>query len=151
MAAPKGNNYWQFRDKHGRNHKYEPEELWKEFISYSKWLEEHPLKEQLVFHSQGEITKTDSPKMRAMTLKGFHLFADISNSTWINYKNNKDFLTITTRIHDAIYTQKFEGAAATLLHPNIIARDLGLTDKKEVETSDVIKYKNVSKQFPDKE
>jgi hypothetical protein len=31
-----------------------------------------------------------------------------------------------------ILDQKFTGAAADLLNPNIIARDLGLTDKKEV-------------------
>ena len=31
-----------------------------------------------------------------------------------------------------IKTQKFEGAAAELLNANIIARDLGLADKKEL-------------------
>ena len=31
-----------------------------------------------------------------------------------------------------IYTQKFEGSAAGLLNPNIIARDLGLNDKQEL-------------------
>ena len=30
-----------------------------------------------------------------------------------------------------IRTQKFEGAAAELLNPNIIARDLGLADRSE--------------------
>lgn len=35
-----------------------------------------------------------------------------------------------TRVEQIIRQQKFEGAAAELLNPNIIARDLGLADKK---------------------
>ena len=133
MAAPKQNKYWQFRDKHGRDYKYKPEELWTELIAYAEWVEDNPLLEQLTFHAQGTITKTDSPKMRAMTLKGFQLFADISHTTWDNYEKNEDFIAITTRIRDVIYTQKFEGAASNLLQPNIIARELGLREHSEQE------------------
>jgi hypothetical protein len=35
-----------------------------------------------------------------------------------------------------IYEQKFTGAAADLLNPNIIARDLGLADKQDHQSSD---------------
>ncbi len=133
MPAPEGNNYWQFRDKHGRDFKYTPEKLWEEFIAYDTWVRENPLKEQLIFHAQGVITKTDATKMRAMTLKGFQLFADISHTTWDNYEKNEDFVAIATCIRDAIYTYKFEGASATLLNPNIIARDLGLVDKQQTD------------------
>ena len=35
-----------------------------------------------------------------------------------------------------IYEQKFTGAAAGLLNPNIIARDLGLADKTDHASSD---------------
>lgn len=133
MAAPKGNSYWQFRDKHGRDYKYTPDELWKEFCDYSEWLENNPLFEEKGFAFQGCVTKEQFSKMRAMTLKGFCLFADIEMQTFTNYKANKDFLGITTRIEDCIYTQKFEGAAAELLSPNIIARDLGLSEKQDVK------------------
>ena len=43
-------------------------------------------------------------------------------------QNDKDFLSVITRIENIIFTQKFTGAAADLLNPNIIARDLGLMD-----------------------
>lgn len=132
MAAPKGNQYWQFRNKHGRDFKYDPELLWNEFIDYSKWIEDSPLYEMKVFPYKGDITTATIPKMRAMTVTGFCLFADIDFVTWKNYQKNKDFINITTRIEDCIKSQKFEGAAAELLNPNIIARDLGLTDKKEI-------------------
>lgn len=133
MAAHLGNNYWQFAGKHGRDYKYQPKELWEEFCRYAQWLEDNPLLERKGFAFQGVVTKEDFPKLRAMTLTGFYLFADIDAQTFANYSKNKEFFGITTRIRNAIYTQKFEGAAAELLNPNIIARDLGLIDKQDVK------------------
>ena len=46
---------------------------------------------------------------------------------------NKDFIGITTQIKKVIYSQKFEGAAADMLNANIIARELGLSDKVQNE------------------
>jgi hypothetical protein len=149
MPAEKGNKYWQFRDKHGRDHKYTPETLWDEAVDYFNWVEQNPLWESVLVskgivvnkgtENEQTVYSTSMPKMRAMTLKAFQLFADISHTTWDNYCNNKDFVAITTRIKDTIYSQKFEGAAATLLNPNIIARDLGLTDNQKFEHSGEIK------------
>ena len=129
-----GNNYWQFRNKHGRDHKYTPAALWEEALEYFEWIENNPLKEEKVFHSQGLITKTNSNKMRAMTETSFCLFADIDRTTWNDYKHNSDFTHVTARISDIIRSQKFQGASADLLNPNIIARDLGLADKHEIES-----------------
>lgn len=44
----------------------------------------------------------------------------------------KGFSDICTRVREIIYEQKFTGAAAGLLNPMIIARDLSLRDKSEV-------------------
>lgn len=38
-------------------------------------------------------------------------------------------------VETTIYTQKFEGAAVGAFNSNIIARDLGLADKKEIDAS----------------
>ena len=132
MAAPKGNKYWQFRDKHGRDYQYTPEELWEEAIEYFEWIEKNPLIEAKLVTYQGESKLEDVPHMRAMTISGFCTFVDISHTTWDNYKANKDFVAIITCIEEIIKTQKFEGAAAEFLNPNIIARDLGLVDKKRL-------------------
>lgn len=142
MAAKKGNQYWEFREKHGRNHKYTPEGLWKEAVDYFNWIEDNPLKEEKLFSFQGEVTKESADKMRAMTIMGFCLFADICEKTFANYRDNKDFIQVITRIEKVIYSQKFEGAAADLLNPNIIARDLGLKDKSEIRNinEDVVNY-----------
>jgi poly(A) polymerase Pap1 len=47
-----------------------------------------------------------------------------------------DFSTVITDIEKTIYTQKFQGASADLLNANIIARDLGLSDKTELTGKD---------------
>ena len=44
-------------------------------------------------------------------------------------------MEVITRIRETAYNQKFTGAAADLLNANIIARDLGLSDKKEMNVN----------------
>jgi len=133
---PKQNNYWQFRNKHGRDHKYTPEALWKEAEKYFQWVEDNPLWKMKLFAYQGLITKANVPKMRAMTITAFCLFADICPNTWKNYKETNDFMPVTKRIEKVVYSQKFEGASADLLNANIIARDLGLKERTDVTTDD---------------
>jgi hypothetical protein len=71
-----------------------------------------------------------------MTEEGFCLFADIGYTTFCDYSRKEDFSQVVTRIKQTIRQQKFTGAAAELLNPNIIARDLGLSDKKDHTSSD---------------
>ena len=66
--------------------------------------------------------------MRAMTIDGLCLFLDIDLKTWANWRNDNDFFPVVARAETVIRSQKFAGAAADLLNPNIIARDLGLKD-----------------------
>lgn len=129
MAAPKGNKYWQMRDKHGRGYAYSPEELWNEAIKYFEWVEKNPLIEQKPFVFQGKVIMAKVKKMRAMTIGGFCLFADINKDTFFTYRNNKDFSDVVIQIEEIIKEQKFTGAAADLLNANIIARDLALRDE----------------------
>ena len=78
----------------------------------------------------------DLPKMRAMTIGGLCIFLDIDRTTWIEYASREGFSQVTTRVEAVIRDQKFTGASAGLLNPNIIARDLGLADKSEVTGKD---------------
>ena len=70
-----------------------------------------------------------------MTIMGLCQFLDISEDAWADYRVRQDFGGVTTRVEQAIRQQKFEGAAAEFLNPNIIARDLGLRDKQELSGS----------------
>ena len=140
MAAPRGNQFWKLRNKHGREKLFSsPELLWEAACEYFQWCDTHPLKEEKVFHHQGKIVKHNSNKLRAYTLTGLCLYLDCSTQYFRNFEDNnsesKDFMAVITRIKETIFTQKFEGASADLLNANIIARDLGLADKKDI-TSD---------------
>lgn len=129
-----GSKFWQARSSHGRNPIFgSPEELWACCCQYFEWTDENPLYENRPFSLNGEIIIKQIPKMRAMTKQGMCLFLEITLQTWENYKVKDDFFDITRKVEQIIYDQKFSGAAAELLNANIIARDLGLSDKKDMD------------------
>lgn len=132
MAAPKGNDFWKVRSSHGRSPLFaSADALWEACIEYFDWVDANPLWEDKVTSFQGINTHEPVAKMRAMTISGLCIFLDIDHTTWADYRTRKGFSPIVTRVEEIIRTQKFEGASADLLNPNIIARDLGLADKQE--------------------
>lgn len=132
MAAPKGNKFWERRSSHGRKPLFDsPETLWSVCCEYFDWVDNNPLWEAKLTSYQGVNKVEKLPKMRAMTIEGLCLFLDIDQQTWANYRAKDDFLGVVTRAESVIRSQKFAGAAAELLNPNIIARDLGLKDGHE--------------------
>lgn len=138
MAAPKGNQFWKARSKHGRDKKIASAELLKEACEeYFQWVEDNPLQEERLFAYQGVVTKENAYKMRAMTIDGLCIFLDIESHTWRNWREDKDFLPVIDWAEKIIRNQKFTGAAADLLNANIISRDLGLADKQEIEQTGV--------------
>jgi hypothetical protein len=133
MAAPVGNRFWEERSSHGRAPIFAtPDDLWAAAVEYFAWVDDNPLYEDKLVTFQGAATHEPVAKMRAMTLSGLCIFLDIGRRTWDDYDSRQDFLPVTSRISEIIRTQKYEGAAADLLNPNIIARDLGLADKQEI-------------------
>ena len=133
MAAPKGNQFWKIRSRSGPKTIFgTPEKLWSQSVNYFEWCEKHPLMASEVVKFQGTATLTKVPKLRAMTITGLCIYLGITTETWYEYKKTrKDLSDIITQVDNIIRTQKFEGAAAELLNPNIIARDLGLVDKQD--------------------
>lgn len=117
----------------GRPRKFpHPNDLWEACLEYFAWVEAHPLKEQKVFHHQGEITHTTVDRMRAMTIRSLCLFLEIDQSTFFEYAKRDGFSKVCAVVKDAIFDQKLIGAAANMLNASIIARDLGLADKREI-------------------
>lgn len=111
------------------------EQLEKACQEYFTWNAENPLMETVASAGKDGWSKTQIPRMRAMTIMGLCLFLEISNDTWYAYKrgdHGQEFSDICTRVEAAIRNQKFEGAAGGFLNASIIARDLGLADKKEI-------------------
>lgn len=140
-----GNQFWKLRSKHGRDKLFaSPELLWEEACKYFEWIDANPLQEEVVFHSNGVITKDFLNKKRPYTIQGLCLYLDC-NAVYLNQfesnlkEDEKDFSKIITRIREIIYNQKFEGATSGFFNANIIARDLGLADKREQEINATIK------------
>lgn len=152
MAAPKGNNYWQFRNKHGRDFSYTPDLFWDEAIGYfefmqkSVWNKKDPIK-------SGEMAGKliDIPTQTPMSIQSFCLFADIDENTFSRYEKEvgyEDFWAITKTIKSIIESQQFEGATVGAFNPNIIARKLGLSDNSKIEHSGEIKGNTITPLTP---
>jgi len=143
MAAPEGNQFWKLRSKHGRDKLFNsPELLWEAACDYFEWCEEHPFMETKPMsvsagNNQGSsVEMVEIPVKRPFTLHGICLYLGCTTTYFRAFKsqereNKEDFITVIEEIEQTIYDQKFSGAASGFFNANIIARDLGLTDKKE--------------------
>ncbi|MDD7973434.1 DNA-packaging protein [Roseinatronobacter alkalisoli] len=133
-----GNRFWMARSSHGAKPKFErAEDLWDACLEYFDWAHENPLFEDKLVTFQGDAKHEPVAKMRAMTIAGLCLFLDIEEGTWREWRKSRaDLSSVITRAEAVIYQQKFSGAAADLLNPSIIARDLGLADRHEMTGRD---------------
>lgn len=156
MAAPKGNQFWKLRSKHGRDKLFEtPELLWEAACEYFQWCDDHPFYEVVQANGGGKMYKDsdgnteitsqtiEMPKMRPYTLHGLALYLNASTSYFnaaeraCEEKNDKDFLIVFTHIRETIYNQQLSGAASGFLKENLISRVLGLKDKTDVTTDNL--------------
>lgn len=111
-----------------------PKEMLERAIEYFKWCEDNPLGEHKIFAQQGAIVDGEVKHKRPYTQAGLCVYLGISEQTWRNYRDsNPDYFEVTKLITDAMYDQKFAGASAGIFNANIIARDLGLKDKSEID------------------
>jgi len=150
LGAPKNNKFWEARATHGRKKIFATaEDMWNAATEYFTWAHDNPLTDSIVF--QGAVTGKKN-LMRAMTISGLCIFIDTHPEYLTKFESDlnldtdegKDFSRVIKKIKNVIKTQKFEGASAGLLNPNIIARDLGLVDKQEtaVSTVEVVQAKD---------
>lgn len=135
-ATPKGK---EDKKKVGRPKSIEsPEYFWQLFSEYKAWAKNNPRIENVF--SQKECASFPVERERPLTWEDF--------DTWLydngiiqdtdHYRANlngayTEFLGVITRVNKVMYSDKFSGAAVGIYNANIIARDLGLVDKKNVE------------------
>lgn len=145
MSAPLGNQFWKLRSKHGRDLIFSsPTILWEACVEYfeatdaRKWVRKDWVGKDAI-----EVEReTDTP----YTLTGLFVFLDIDRKTWDLYRQREEFIPVTTRTEQIMYTQKFEGASVGAFNANIIARDLGLKDQSDINLND--SRKATSELFP---
>lgn len=153
-----GNQFWKLRSTHGREKIFDsPDAMWEAACEYFQWCTDNPIISVEQRKSSGKgitiviaddddespLERSDLiqlPLMRPFTWEGIAMFMDCDVKTLRDYcteESHKDFHPIHTRIREVIYRQKFEGAAVGLLNHSIIARDLGLIDRRQQETHEV--------------
>lgn len=143
MGAPKNNEFWKLRSKHGRDKIFKtPQLMWEAACEYFTWCENNPLIEIDYKTSMKTIRKIKIPKMRPFTLQGLCLYLHVNTVYFNQFESSlkgkkddlsKDFSKVLTRIREIIYDQKFTGAASGFFNPSIISRDLGLKDAKDYD------------------
>lgn len=136
MSAPKLNQFWKLRSKHGRDLIFStPEILWEAAVQYFEATDARKWKKKdWVGKDAIEVEReTETP----YTISGLCLYLDVSREWWNKFKNEnrEDFLQVLTRIENIIYTQKFEGASVGAFNPSIIARDLGLKEQTDITSN----------------
>ena len=149
MPAPKGNQFWKLRTKHGRDKVYsDPDVLLSASYEYFETCNKNPWYKNDAVRSGKNVGKIISvPTQRPYTLVGLCVFLGITKQTWYNWKEtaSKDFIDIITHVEEVIQQNQLEGATVGAYNHNIIARLMGLADKQEHSGSLEIKTSEKSK------
>lgn len=116
----------------GRPRTYQTaEQLLTVFEEYVQHIEENPFRE--TDYRGKDAMPVTIKRRRPLTKQSFCIFAGITEWRQVEVYKEKgeDFLQVITYIEQVIYSHKLEGASAGLFNSSIIARDLGLADKRE--------------------
>lgn len=118
MGAPEGNQFWKLRAKSGASRKYEnAEDLWADCEKY--------------FEERSQAKWNDQPL--PFLLSGLCNYLGITTQTWSDWRKNREDLSgVITRVDQICYDQKLAGAMVGAYQHNIVARELGLADKRDV-------------------
>lgn len=122
-------------------HKYieTPDKLWQYFCDYVQSEKDNPLYKVEYVGKDGNKEKTELAV--PITFEGFECYLadkeviqDLGHYSANTNGDYDEFRTIITRIRKNCFVNNFKGAAVGLFNANLIARKIGLTDKKEVDT-----------------
>jgi len=135
MSAPKGNEFWKLRSKHGRDKIFETPEIMLE-ACYEYFDYQSKQTWNKIDYRGKDVTEVQIPTSLPFTLTGLCIFLGVNTQYFNDFEKtcSKDFSLVITHVREVIYNQKFEGAAVGAYNANIIARDLGLIDKQDLTT-----------------
>ena len=121
--------------KRGRPRKFQtPAQLLEAAENYFDWCDRNPwYKNEKT--KDGEIIPI--PTQRPYTIVGFCVFLGTSETFWRDFKAAAppEFEETISKITSRIENQQLEGAVVGVFNANIIARKLGLAEKKDVTTN----------------
>ena len=135
VLETKSAEIWEVaRNWAGRPPRYDtPEELQADINSYLRWVQDNPLWEVKAFGT-GLVCKI--PKKRYPTISGCAIFCGVVPRTWRSWKApDHPLREVIENAEELMLQIKMEGAASGFFNATIVARDVGLKDKSEVDTS----------------
>lgn len=145
MAAPRGNQFWKLRNKHGRETLFESSELLLQSANeYFEWCDKHTWYKQEAVKSGVECGRIiDIPIRRPYSMSGLCVYLGCSQSYFGSFKKKctADFREAIERIENIIETQQFEGAVTGQFNASIIARKLGLKEQTDIVANDKTVFK----------
>jgi hypothetical protein len=123
-----------------------PGEFLEKAYDYFKWCDENPwYKKEAIKGGDKVGTIIEIPTQRPYTVEGMCVFIGITRKTFTElYSVRKDFIPVTTHAREVIEANQLEGAIVGAYNPNIIARKLGLADKKEISADNTITWVETS-------
>lgn len=140
MAAPKGNQYYLLNKSVGRKPMIDNVEFfidgWNRYVEFclSTPLMQKVVQKRKISRDEEVVEIVDLPHTRAFTIEGYCNFIEVSKDLFYDYLKKEAFSDILSHIQQRCYVQKFEGAASGFYNANIIARDLGLVDRADIES-----------------
>ncbi len=122
----------------GRPRKYTPEQLINKFEQYVNDMTAQPI--ELVETEVGYIGKSPINKTKTKTLPQLLTIQDFcvylgTTYSWWKELPDEDFLSVKTRIKDFLEAYQLKGASSGAFKDNIVARLLGLTDKRDITSN----------------
>ena len=123
-----------------------PEKLWELFEDFVKHEQEQPWEiQEFVGHTGKEVTKKFQVPILWEAFEVWLADQDVI-TTLKDYSSNRDgrykeYVPIVARIRNYIFANNLKGASVGVFQQNIIARKLGLIDKKGVDHSGEINHK----------
>jgi hypothetical protein len=102
MAAPKGNQFWKLRSRHGREKLFaSPDLMWKAACEYFEWCDAkiHLMNRSGMVAYQGDVQLKKVPKMRPYTLEGICLYFNANTEYWRAFRseNHNDFSSVIAK------------------------------------------------------
>ena len=146
-----GNQYWKKRSKHGRDRVIKsPEVLADAADEYFQFCIDNPI--IVVDYKGKDATKVEMEIPKVFQKNELARFCHLSCWKYINDLKDLsvDFSQVVTHIEGCIADQKFQYGIANIFNSNIVARDLGLRDKQEIDMKNpeiIVRSETVKRQI----
>lgn len=134
------------KNKGGRPFKFTSDQFDLAWQQYFQWVDDNPwIKKEAIKSGDMAGTVMDVPHTRPYTEIGFCVFHNLGEkyirelADTLKGKEDEESLKLSavlTQARARCYAQKFEGATVGAFNANIIARDLGMVDRKDITTNE---------------